>query len=75
MSFSNLGLSPEIVRAVTERGYSQPTPIQKQAIPVVLAGGDIMAGAQTGTGKTASFTLPLLHRLSANKNVPIFELS
>ncbi|OBQ33487.1 MAG: RNA helicase [Anabaena sp. MDT14b] len=70
MSFSNLGLSPEIVRAVTERGYSQPTPIQKQAIPVVLAGGDIMAGAQTGTGKTASFTLPLLHRLSANKNVP-----
>ncbi|QSV54107.1 MAG: DEAD/DEAH box helicase [Dolichospermum sp. UKL201] len=70
MSFSNLGLSPEIVRAVTERGYNQPTPIQKQAIPVVLAGGDIMAGAQTGTGKTASFTLPLLHRLSANKNVP-----
>jgi ATP-dependent RNA helicase RhlE len=68
MSFSNLGLSPEIVRAVTERGYNQPTPIQKQAIPVVLAGGDIMAGAQTGTGKTASFTLPLLQRLSTNKN-------
>jgi ATP-dependent RNA helicase RhlE len=70
MSFSHLGLSPEIVRAVTERGYNQPTPIQKQAIPVVLSGGDILAGAQTGTGKTASFTLPLLHRLSANKNVP-----
>ena len=70
MSFSNLGLSPEIVRAVTERGYDQPTPIQKQAIPVVLAGGDIMAGAQTGTGKTASFTLPLLHRLSANNSLP-----
>ncbi|MDB9309601.1 DEAD/DEAH box helicase [Aphanizomenon sp. CS-733/32] len=69
MSFSNLGLSPEIVRAVTERGYDQPTPIQTQAIPVVLSGGDIMAGAQTGTGKTASFTLPLLHRLSANKGI------
>ena len=69
MSFSNLGLSPEIIRAVTELGYNQPTPIQKQAIPVVLAWGDIMAGAQTGTGKTASFTLPLLHRLSANKSI------
>ncbi|MDB9487732.1 DEAD/DEAH box helicase [Dolichospermum circinale CS-1225] len=67
MSFSHLGLSPEIVRAVTERGYSQPTPIQKQAIPVVLSGGDILAGAQTGTGKTASFTLPLLHKLSTHK--------
>jgi ATP-dependent RNA helicase RhlE len=67
MSFSHLGLSPEIVRAVTERGYNQPTPIQKQAIPVVLSGGDILAGAQTGTGKTASFTLPLLHKLSAHK--------
>jgi len=62
-------LSPEIVRAVTERGYDKPTPIQTQAIPVVLSGGDIMAGAQTGTGKTASFTLPLLHRLSANKGI------
>lgn len=69
MSFSNLGLSPEIIRAVTDRGYDKPTPIQKQAIPVVLSGGDIMAGAQTGTGKTASFTLPLLHRLFTNKNV------
>lgn len=67
MSFSHLGLSPEIVRAVTERGYNRPTPIQKQAIPVVLSGGDILAGAQTGTGKTASFTLPLLHKLSTNK--------
>lgn len=67
MSFSHLGLSPEIVRAVTERGYNRPTPIQKQAIPVVLSGGDILAGAQTGTGKTASFTLPLLHKLSTHK--------
>ena len=69
MSFSNLGLSPEIIRAVSELGYDKPTPIQMQAIPVALAGGDIMAGAQTGTGKTASFTLPLLQRLSTDQNV------
>ncbi|QLE55199.1 DEAD/DEAH box helicase [Nostoc sp. TCL26-01] len=66
MSFSHLGLSPEIIRAVTERGYTKPTPIQMQAIPAVLSGSDLLAGAQTGTGKTASFTLPLLHRLSEN---------
>jgi ATP-dependent RNA helicase RhlE len=65
MSFSNLGLSDEIVRAVTARGYTQPTPIQKQAIPAVLSGQDILAGAQTGTGKTAGFTLPILQKLSA----------
>ena len=64
MSFSNLGLSNEIIRAVTELGYTEPTPIQIQAIPAVLSGSDLLAGAQTGTGKTASFTLPLLHRLS-----------
>jgi ATP-dependent RNA helicase RhlE len=64
MSFSDLGLSEAIVRAVSERGYSEPTPIQKQAIPAVLSGGDLLAGAQTGTGKTAGFTLPILHRLS-----------
>ncbi|TAF06852.1 MAG: DEAD/DEAH box helicase [Nostocales cyanobacterium] len=69
MSFSNLGLSNEIIRAVTELGYTKPTPIQTQAIPAVLSGGDLMAGAQTGTGKTASFTLPLLHQLSSNNNV------
>ncbi|MEA5502443.1 DEAD/DEAH box helicase [Halotia wernerae UHCC 0503] len=69
MSFSTLGLSNEIIRAVTERGYTAPTPIQMQAIPAVLLGGDLLAGAQTGTGKTASFTLPLLHRLSSDKNV------
>ena len=65
MSFSTLGLSEAIVRAVTERGYTEPTPIQAQAIPAVLSGGDLLAGAQTGTGKTAGFTLPLLQRLSA----------
>ncbi|WBS04721.1 DEAD/DEAH box helicase [Pseudoduganella sp. SL102] len=66
MSFSQLGLSDAIVRAVTETGYTAPTPIQTQAIPAVLNGGDLLAGAQTGTGKTAGFTLPLLHRLSTD---------
>jgi ATP-dependent RNA helicase RhlE len=65
MSFNELGLSEAIVRAIADQGYTSPTPIQKQAIPAVLAGGDLLAGAQTGTGKTAGFTLPILHRLSA----------
>jgi ATP-dependent RNA helicase RhlE len=64
MSFSTLGLSDALLRAVADQGYTQPTPIQKQAIPAVLAGGDLLAGAQTGTGKTAGFVLPLLQRLS-----------
>jgi ATP-dependent RNA helicase RhlE len=62
--FSVLGLSEQIVRAVAARGYTNPTPIQSQAIPVVLSGRDLLAGAQTGTGKTAGFTLPILHLLS-----------
>lgn len=66
MSFSTFGLSDKIIRAVTECGYTEPTPIQSQAIPAVLAGGDLLAGAQTGTGKTAGFTLPILHLLSEN---------
>ncbi len=65
MSFDTLGLSAELLRAVSEKGYSEPTPVQRQAIPIILSGRDIMAGAQTGTGKTAGFTLPLLHRLHA----------
>ncbi len=65
MSFESLGLSAELLRAVREQGYTEPTPIQRQAIPAILQGRDIMAGAQTGTGKTAGFTLPLLQRLSA----------
>jgi ATP-dependent RNA helicase RhlE len=65
MSFATLGLSEEILRAVSGRGYTEPTPIQAQAIPVVLSGRDLLAGAQTGTGKTAGFTLPILQRLSA----------
>ncbi|MCK6426901.1 MAG: DEAD/DEAH box helicase [Burkholderiaceae bacterium] len=65
MTFDDLGLAQPILRAVHEEGYEIPTPIQQQAIPAVLAGGDLLAGAQTGTGKTAGFTLPMLHRLSA----------
>ncbi|WP_250433745.1 DEAD/DEAH box helicase [Caballeronia sp. ATUFL_F2_KS9A] len=64
MSFDSLGLSEPLLRAVNELGYSNPTPIQLQAIPAVLKGGDLLAGAQTGTGKTAGFTLPILQRLS-----------
>ncbi|MCU0588389.1 MAG: DEAD/DEAH box helicase [Syntrophobacteraceae bacterium] len=64
MSFKSLGLSTELLRALVEQGYSNPTPIQHQAIPVILEGKDLMAGAQTGTGKTAGFALPLLQRLS-----------
>ncbi|WP_236890481.1 DEAD/DEAH box helicase [Desulfoluna limicola] len=63
MLFSQLGLSAELLRAITDQGYEQATPIQEQAIPLVLQGRDVLAGAQTGTGKTAGFTLPLLQRL------------
>jgi ATP-dependent RNA helicase RhlE len=66
MSFDTLGLSAELLRAVREQGYTQPTPIQTKAIPTILRGGDVMAAAQTGTGKTAGFTLPLLQRLSTS---------
>ncbi len=64
MTFDELNLAPAIMKAVREHGYETPTPIQAQAIPAVLAGQDLLAGAQTGTGKTAAFTLPLLDRLS-----------
>jgi len=63
MSFESLGLKAELCRAVSEQGYDEPTPVQRQAIPVVLQGRDVLAGAQTGTGKTAGFTLPLLQLL------------
>jgi ATP-dependent RNA helicase RhlE len=66
MTFHSLGLSTDLLRAVVEAGYTQPTPIQQQAIPAILQGQDLLASAQTGTGKTAGFTLPLLHLLSAN---------
>ena len=63
VNFDSLGLAPELLKALTDSGYTTPTPIQAQAIPVALAGGDLMAGAQTGTGKTAAFALPLLQKL------------
>ncbi|SNX29467.1 ATP-dependent RNA helicase RhlE [Polynucleobacter meluiroseus] len=64
MLFTDLGLSPSILRAIAEEGYTSPTPIQEKSIPAVLKGGDLLAAAQTGTGKTAGFTLPILQRLS-----------
>ncbi|MDF0605061.1 DEAD/DEAH box helicase [Neisseriaceae bacterium TC5R-5] len=68
MLFSELGLSPEILRAIEEQGYTQPTPIQEKAIPLVLSGKDLLAAAQTGTGKTAAFILPILERLKKYAN-------
>jgi ATP-dependent RNA helicase RhlE len=70
MSFESLGLAEPLLKAIAEAGYTAPTPIQAQAIPAVLSGGDLLAGAQTGTGKTAGFTLPLLHKLAANPAPP-----
>lgn len=67
MSFLTLGLAEPLTRAIEKQGYDQPTPIQLQAIPLILQGKDLLAAAQTGTGKTASFTLPLLQRLSEGK--------
>ncbi|KPF49253.1 RNA helicase [beta proteobacterium AAP65] len=69
MLFTELGLAEPLLRAIQDQGYESPTPIQAQAIPQVLKGGDLLAGAQTGTGKTAGFTLPMLHRLAAG--VPV----
>jgi ATP-dependent RNA helicase RhlE len=69
MSFDTLGLAPALLKAVATEGYTTPTPIQQQAIPLVIAGSDLLAGAQTGTGKTAAFTLPLLHKLSFSRSV------
>jgi ATP-dependent RNA helicase RhlE len=71
MSFDQLNLSPEILRAIADQGYTEPTPIQAQAIPPILEGKDIMGGAQTGTGKTAGFTLPMLHQLQAHANTSV----
>lgn len=67
MNFSDLGLETELLRAIAEKGYDTPTPIQQKAIPAVLTGRDVLAGAQTGTGKTAAFVLPILQRLGAAK--------
>jgi ATP-dependent RNA helicase RhlE len=70
MTFDDLGLAPALLKAVHEEGYTSPTPIQAQAIPLVMTGTDLLGGAQTGTGKTAAFTLPLLHRLSFGRSTP-----
>ena len=66
--FSTLGLAPSLVAAVTALGYEEPTPVQRSTIPVLLAGRDLLAQAATGTGKTAAFALPLIHRLSVRKD-------
>jgi ATP-dependent RNA helicase RhlE len=71
MQFTDLGLAAELLRAIEEQGYTQPTPIQEQAIPPILLGQDVMAGAQTGTGKTAAFTLPLLQQLKQHANTSV----
>jgi len=67
MTFSSLGLAAPILQAISEQGYDSPSPIQAKAIPAIMEGHDVMAAAQTGTGKTAGFTLPLLHRLASGK--------
>ena len=69
MSFDSLGLTPELLRAVANEGYTEPTPVQREAIPLVLAGRDVLAGAQTGTGKTAAFVLPMLQILHGRRPV------
>ena len=67
MDFSELGLSPEILQAISDAGYTSPTPIQEQAIPFVKTGHDLLGCAQTGTGKTAGFALPMIDKLAAGR--------
>ena len=68
--FADMGLNPALLQALTSEGYHNPTPIQSQAIPDVMKGKDLLGIAQTGTGKTAAFALPILHRLAANRVAP-----
>ena len=68
-TFADLGLSQDILRSIEDKGYQTPSPVQAEAIPAVLTGKDVMAAAQTGTGKTAGFTLPILHRLQQQEGV------
>jgi ATP-dependent RNA helicase RhlE len=67
MSFDTLGLNPELIQVVADEGYTEPTPVQRDAIPLILPGRDLLAGAQTGTGKTAAFVLPILQLLHASR--------
>ncbi|MDZ4062923.1 MAG: DEAD/DEAH box helicase, partial [Brevundimonas sp.] len=69
-TFDTFGLNPALLQALASEGYTTPTPIQAQAIPDVMAGKDLLGIAQTGTGKTAAFALPILHRLAANRVAP-----
>ena len=69
MSFSSLGLSQALLKAVSQQGYTTPSPIQEKAIPLILEGKDVLASAQTGTGKTAGFTLPMLQKLSQRQQM------
>ena len=71
MRFDEFGLCAELLRAIAEEGYTEPTPVQSQSIPPILRGQDIMAGAQTGTGKTAAFTLPMLETLKQHANASV----
>jgi ATP-dependent RNA helicase RhlE len=71
MKFEELGLCAELLRAIAEEGYTEPTPVQQQGIPPILRGQDVMAGAQTGTGKTAAFTLPMLQKLKQHANTSV----
>ena len=71
MSFDELGLAPDLLRAVADQGYTEPTPVQREAVPIVLAGRDLLAAAQTGTGKTAAFVLPILQLLHGSRPAPI----
>jgi ATP-dependent RNA helicase RhlE len=71
MSFDTLGLTPELVGVVADEGYTEPTPVQREAIPLILAGRDLLAGAQTGTGKTAAFVLPILQLLHVTRRAPV----
>ena len=74
MTFNSLGLSAPLLKAIATQGYDTPSPIQEKAIPAVLAGHDVMAAAQTGTGKTAGFTLPILQILSKGRRAPANEV-
>ena len=69
MSFAELGLEQRLLTAIESKGYTVPSPIQEKAIPAILAGNDVMAAAQTGTGKTAAFTLPLLQKLAKGQRI------